>query len=117
MSSIQLAGLGRNLSVFVAVDLSDPSWTFPRWFQSCSITPPPVRHAAQREPHSDVLAPRQSKRSAPACWRAQLSEHCDAIAALRRSGTIPTCVLPTLPVAEGRLGRPGGRSSVVRMFA
>src|SRR5947209_8180822 len=47
ISSIQPADLGRNLSVFVAVDLSDPSWTFPRWFQSCSITPPPVRHAAR----------------------------------------------------------------------
>src|ERR1700730_2395598 len=38
ISSIQPADAGRNLSVFVAVDLSDPSWTFPRWFQSCSIT-------------------------------------------------------------------------------
>src|SRR5258708_30158942 len=110
MSSIQLAGLGRNLSVFVAVDLSDPSWTFPRWFQSCSITPPPVRHAAQREPHSDVLAPRQSKRSAPACWRAQLSEHCDAIAALRRLAPNQSCDFPNLPVVEGPRLLPGRTS-------
>jgi hypothetical protein len=68
---------------FVAVYLSGPSWTLPRWFQACLITPP-LRPAAQREPHSDVPAPRQSRRSAPACWRAQLPEHCGAIAALRR---------------------------------
>ena len=57
-----------------------------------------MRHAAQRGPRSHVPAPRQSKRSAPACWRAERSEYCDAIAVLRRRATIQSYVLPNLPV-------------------
>ena len=46
----------------------------------------------------EVGAPRPSKRSAPAYWRAQLPEHCDAAVLLRPRATVQSYALPSLLV-------------------